>query len=94
MGKKKKKLCYSVVSAETAEGITHLCSSPSSPERLKSWRGISCHIMLCGVGGNTRFFLDLTTTLNVAQRFPSVAEGANREIIFNPLVKEGTTGKL
>jgi hypothetical protein len=46
------------------------------------------------VGGNTRFFQDLTTTLNVPQRFPFIAKGAIRGILFTPLVKEGTTGKL
>jgi hypothetical protein len=35
------------VSADTAEGITHLCSSPSSPERLKSWSKISSHTIWC-----------------------------------------------
>jgi hypothetical protein len=46
------------------------------------------------VGGKTRFFQDLTTTLNVPQRFPFVADGAIRGILFTPLVKKGTTGKL
>ncbi len=48
------------------------------------------HVM----GGNARFFQDLTTTLNVPQRFHFVAEGAVRGILFTPLVKEGSTGKL
>ena len=45
----KQKRCRTVSSlwesAETANRITHLCSSPLSPERPKSWRRISRHIM-------------------------------------------------
>ena len=36
-----------LVSVETAEGTTHLCSSPSSPERLRSWSKISLQIIWC-----------------------------------------------
>ena len=46
------------------------------------------------VGGNMRLFQDLTTTLKVPQRFPFVAEGAIRGILFTPIVTEGITGKL
>ena len=34
-------------SAESAEGIAHFCSFPSSPEWPRSWRRISRHIMWC-----------------------------------------------
>ena len=46
------------------------------------------------VCSNTGFFKCLTATLDVAQGFPLLTEGAARGVFFAPLVKKGETGEL
>ena len=77
---------------ETAEGTTHLCSTPSSPEKAEELeQNLSPNHMVCS---NTGFFKCLTATLDVAQGFPLLTEGAVRGVFFAPLVKKGATGEL
>jgi hypothetical protein len=60
-------------------------------ETEKLEKDLSPHHMVCS---RTRFFQDIAPTLNVAQRFPFVAERAIGGILFTPLVEESTTGDL
>jgi len=48
------------------------------------------HMVCC----NTRFFKSLTATLNVAQRFLLLTEGAVGGVFFAPLVKKGAAWEL
>jgi hypothetical protein len=43
---------------------------------------------------NTGFFKCLTATLDVAQGFSLLTEGAVRGVFFAPLVEKGATGEL
>jgi hypothetical protein len=54
-------------------------------------QNLSPNHMVCG---NTRFFKNLTTTLDVAQGFPLLTEGAVRGVLFAPMMKKGTTWEL
>ena len=54
-------------------------------------QNLSPNHMVCG---NTRFFKSLATTLDVAQGFPLLTEGAVRGVFFAPLMKKGATWEL
>ena len=54
-------------------------------------QNLSPNHMVCS---NTGFFKCLTATLDVAQGFPLLTEGAVRGVFFAPLVKKGATGEL
>ena len=54
-------------------------------------QNLSPNHMVCG---NTRFFKSLATTLDVAQGFLLLTEGAVRGVFFAPFMKKGVTWEL